>query len=58
MVRFKYKKTGSWVNFSDITGKWYLSDVCLNEKENIYEYVKEIIVDLKCKFEDIEIIEN
>jgi hypothetical protein len=58
MVTFKYKKTGAWINFSDVTGKWYLSDVCLNEEENVYEYINEIMKDLKCQFKDIQIIET
>lgn len=58
MVVFKYKKTNTWINFSQVTGKWYLSDVCLNEEDNIYEYVNEIIQDLKCDIEDIQVIET
>jgi len=57
-MTFKHKDTGKWVNFVD--GVWELSDVLdeISAKENIYEFVNEIIADLKCNFDDIEIIDD
>jgi len=57
-MTFKHKDTGKWVNFVD--GVWELSDALdeISAKENIYEFVNEIIADLKCNFDDIEIIDD
>ena len=59
MIVFKKKSTGEWINWIE-TGKWSASTILdeTNAKDNIYEHINEIIEDLKCKFDDIEIIEN
>ena len=53
MIVFRHK--GQWVNF--INGEWYLSDVLDFEQieDNIYEFVNEIMQDLKCEFDEVEI---
>lgn len=53
LYRFKYKPTGQWIRFEN--GPWVLTDEP-TEVYDVYEYVNEIISDLKCEFDDIEII--
>jgi hypothetical protein len=52
-IQFKYKPTGQWIIFSG--HRWVLSNEPDSE-DNIYEYINEIISDLKCSFDDIEVI--
>ena len=58
LIIFKDKKTGKWINFTDEKG-WVLSDTLDKDRvpDNIYKLVNEIMEDLKCSFEDIDIIE-
>lgn len=52
---FKYKPTEQWINF-DEKGTWILSDEKSNDKDYIYEFINEIMFDLKCSEDDIEVI--
>lgn len=51
---FKYKPTGQWINFNE-DGIWSLDDE-KSEEDNIYEFINEIMLDLKCSEDDIEIL--
>lgn len=53
LYRFKYKPTGQWIRFEN--GPWVLTDEP-TEIYDVYQYVNEIMEDLKCEFDDIEII--
>jgi hypothetical protein len=57
-MKFRYIPTGQWIIFPDNSGKWILSDSPESGDENIYEYINEIICDLGCSIDDIEIIED
>jgi hypothetical protein len=53
--QFKYKPTGQYI-IEDL-GHWKLSNEPATDKEYIDEvYINEIMVDLKCLCDDIEII--
>ena len=52
---FKYKPTGQWINFNT-NGLWSLNDEKVDDKDYIYEFINEIMFDLKCSEKDIEII--
>jgi len=55
---FKYKPSGQWIEFYDHLGKWMctLEDEPPKDTNFIYEYINEIIADLGCKIDDIELI--
>jgi hypothetical protein len=57
LIVFRYIPTKQWISCND-KGTWYLSDdLDIGDATDCYEYVNEIIEDLKCKMEDIKIIE-
>lgn len=58
MIIFQHRN-GKWINFTE-KGIWVLSNKIDYVQAGSYipEYVNEIMDDLKCKLEDIEIIET
>mgnify|MGYP001442396021 CR=1 FL=1 len=59
MILFRHIKLNKWVNTDD-NSRWVLTDDIDMEKSKFYDYdfVNEIMEDLKCDFEDILIFEN
>ena len=55
LLLFKYKPTNQWINFNE-KGTWTLSDEKSEDKDYIYEFINEIMLDLKCSEDDIEIL--
>ncbi len=58
-VLFKHKPTGRWITI-DEHARWKYSDKLIPGETDIYiyEYVNEVMADLKIPFEEIEIIEG
>ncbi len=59
MILFRHIKLNKWINTDD-NSRWILTDDIDMEKSKFYDYdfVNEIMEDLKCDFEDILIFEN